>query len=66
MSTKRFLDEKGRLVGFSQQNGNSKTFFDSKGGLVGREFDGRTYDSKGSFKGFGEQGMRLYGEKKLK
>jgi hypothetical protein len=66
MSTNRYLNEKGQLVGFSQQSGNTKTFFNSKGGIVGREFGGRTYDSKGSFKGNGEQGMRLYGEKKLK
>jgi hypothetical protein len=60
----RILNEKGQLVGFTQQNGTSKMFFDTKGSLVSREFAGRTFDGKGNFKGVGQQGLRILGEKK--
>jgi hypothetical protein len=60
----RILDGKGKLVGFSQKTGNTKTTFDSKGSVVAREYGGKTFDGKGSFSGFGSQGMRILGEKK--
>jgi len=62
----RILDGKGRLAGYSQQTGNTKTTFDNKGSVVAREYGGRTFDSKGGFSGFGSQGLRMLGEKKLK
>ena len=57
-------DEKGKMVGFTQQQGNQKIYFDGKGKLTARVHDGRTLDGKGAFKGFGDQGMRVLGEKK--
>jgi hypothetical protein len=59
-----FKDEKGRVVGFSTTLGSVKTYSDSAGKVVSRIHDNRTYDSKGSFKGFGDQGLRLFGDKK--
>lgn len=59
-----YRDEKGRVVGFSQQQGNQKTYFDSTGKLASRVHDNRTYDNKGAFKGYGDQGLRVLGEKK--
>jgi len=60
----RILDSKGKLAGYTQQTGNIKTTFDRKGSVVAREHGGRTFDSKGSFSGFGSQGLRILGEKK--
>ena len=57
-------DEKGRNIGFTQQQGNQKVYFDRTGKLTARIHDNRTFDSKGAFKGFGDQGMRVLGEKK--
>lgn len=56
-------DEKGRNIGFTQQQGDQKIYFDSTGKLTARIHDDRTFDGKGAFKGFGDQGMRLLGEK---
>jgi hypothetical protein len=54
-------DNKGRWVGSvtSNTNGN-KTYSDAKGNVVARVNDNRTYDNKGSFKGYGDQGQRLF------
>lgn len=60
----RILDGKGKLIGFTKQTGNIKTTFDNKGSVVAREYAGRTFDNKGSFSGFGSQGLRILGEKK--
>ena len=57
-------DEKGRWLGSTTEASGRKTYIDSKGKLVSRVFDGRTYDAKGGFKGYGDQGQRLLGEKK--
>ncbi len=57
-------DEKGKMIGFTQQQGNQKVYFDGTGKLTARIHDNRTFDGKGAFKGFGDQGMRVLGEKK--
>ena len=59
-----FKDEKGRVLGFSTTLGSVKTYSDSTGKVVSRIHDNRTYDNKGSFKGYGDQGLRLFGDKK--
>lgn len=53
-------DAKGKWVGQIHTDSTKKTFLDEKGKLVGREFDGKTFDSKGKFFGYGEQGRRLF------
>ena len=58
-----FRDEKGRMIGFVQQNGNQTMYFDDKGRLAARIHDGLTFDDKGSIRGNGDQGLRLLGEK---
>jgi len=63
---KFFTDEKGRRVGSLTESGTQKTYLDGQGRLVARVCDNRTYDSKGAFKGYGDQGMRLFGEKPKK
>ena len=57
-------DEKGRVIGSSSTTGNLKTYIDASGKVVARVTEeGKTLDDKGSFKGFGDQGMRLFGER---
>lgn len=53
-------NEKGQVVGFTQQQGNTKVYSNATGNVVARVNDNRTYDNKGSFKGFGDQGLRLF------
>ena len=55
-------DAKGKWVGSVSTDSTKKTFLDEKGRLVGREFDGKTFDNKGRFVGYGEQGKRLFGK----
>ena len=59
-----YRDEKGKVVGFTLNTSNTKTYFDNTGKVVSRIYDNRTYDSKGAFKGYGDQGLRVLGEKK--
>lgn len=60
MTTKFIKDEKGRWVGSVTEQGGRTTYLDSKGGLVARIHDGKTFDNKGAFKGYGDQGQRLF------
>ena len=60
---KFFSDEKGKWIGSVTECGSKKTYLDGKGRLAATVHDNRTYDSKGAFKGYGDQGMRLLGEK---
>ncbi len=59
-------DEKGRWVGSTTESSGRKTYLDNTGKLVGRVVDGRTFDNRGAFKGYGDQGLRLLGEKDKK
>ena len=52
-------DEKGRWLGSTTESAGRKTYLDNTGKLVARVTDGRTYDNKGAFKGYGDQGQRL-------
>jgi hypothetical protein len=60
---KFFTDEKGRWVRSVTESGGKKTYLDGTGKLVAPVHDNRTSDAKGAFKGTGDQGMRLLGEK---
>ena len=56
-----FSDSKGRWVGsVTTESNGKKTYLDSKGALAGRVHDNKTFDSKGSFFGKGDQGQRLF------
>lgn len=55
-------DAKGKWVGSVSTDSTKKTYLDEKGKLVGRVFDGKTFDSKGQFFGYGDQGKRLFGK----
>ena len=55
-------DQGGRLIGWIQSVGKNNTnVLDSKNRLVGRQVNGRTYDRRGRFVGYGDQGLRLLG-----
>lgn len=57
-------DEKGRWLGSSTKDASGRTtYLDNTGKLAGRVHDGRTFDNKGAFKGYGDQGQRLLGKK---
>ena len=60
---KFFTDERGRWVGSVTESGGTKTYLDGTGKLVARVHNNSTYDAKGAFKGTGDQGLRLLGEK---
>lgn len=62
MSTNYIKNEKGQVVGFTQQIGNVKVYSNQKGQVISRIHDNRTYDTKGAFKGYGDQGQRLFGK----
>ena len=56
-----FSDSKGRWVGsVTTESNGKKTYLDSKGALAGRVHDNKTFDSRGSFFGKGDQGQRLF------
>ena len=60
---KFYTDEKGRWVGSVSESGGKKTYLDATGKLAARTHDGKTFDSTGKFRGLGDQGQRLLGEK---
>lgn len=61
MSTPSFFrDGKGKLIGSVTESGGRKTYLDSKGALVARTHDAKTFDKKGAFVGKGDQGLRLF------
>lgn len=64
MSNNYIKDQSGKVLGFSQSQGSKTVYFDNKGSVVSRVHDNRTYDNKGAFKGYGDQGLRVLGEKK--
>lgn len=61
--TIQLLDGHGKLIGRIQQTGTNKfQILDSKGAVVAREIDGRTYTARGVYAGTGRQGLRLLGQ----
>ena len=61
---KYFRDETGRMVGFVKKDGEQLMYFDDKSRLAARISDNRTYDNHGRFRGNGDQGLRVLGEKR--
>lgn len=56
-----FHDRTGKLVGsVTTESNGKKTYLDSRGGLVARTHDAKTFDKKGAFVGKGDQGLRLF------
>ena len=56
-----FHDRTGKLVGsVTTESNGKKTYLDSKGALVARTHDAKTFDKKGAFVGKGDQGLRLF------
>lgn len=55
-----FQDSKGKVIGSVTESGGRKVYLDSKGSLVARTHDNKTFDKKGSFVGKGDQGLRLF------
>jgi hypothetical protein len=56
-----FTDRTGKWVGsVTNESNGKKTYSDAKGAVVGRVHDNKTFDSKGSFFGKGDQGQRLF------
>lgn len=55
-------DEKGRMVGMTQKVGDTTSYLDRTGKRTAFIHDGRTFDGKGVFKGYGDQGLRLFGK----
>lgn len=58
------LNQKGQLVGRIQSFGNNRrNIMNAKGEIVAREIDGRTFNERGEFRGYGKQGLRVLGMK---
>lgn len=58
-----FSDNKGRWIGsITNDSANRKTISDSKGNVIGRVLDNKTYDGKGRYYGNGDQSSRLFGK----
>jgi hypothetical protein len=56
-----FQDSKGKVIGsVTTESSGKKTYLDSKGALVARTHDSKTFDKKGAFVGKGDQGLRLF------
>ena len=56
-----FHDRTGKLVGsVTTESNGKKTYLDSKGALVARTHDAKTFDKKCAFVGKGDQGLRLF------
>lgn len=52
-------DERGRVLALRLRIGSQDLFLTAGGKLIGREWDGKTYDAKGIFRGYGSQALRL-------
>lgn len=50
------------MVGMTQKVGNTTSYLDRTGKRTAFIHDGRTFDGKGVFKGYGDQGLRLFGK----
>lgn len=58
------LNQNGQLVGRVQSFGNNRrNFMNARGEVVAREINGRTYNGRGEFRGYGKQGLRVLGMK---
>ena len=56
-------DERGRVLGWVRSLAKDRIdFLDGRGRLVGRYFQGKTYDKTGRFVGDGDQGLRVLGQ----
>lgn len=61
----QLLNGQGRLIGWIQPTGkNMVCILNSRGQIVAREIDGRTFDAKGRYRGNGKQGLRILGAHK--
>jgi len=60
LGTVPLLNQKGQLIGWIQTLGmNRVNILNPNGKVVAREIDGRTFDGRSKFQGFGRQGIRL-------
>lgn len=58
------LNQNGQLVGRIQSFGNNRrNIMNARGEIVAREIDGRTFNERGEFRGYGKQGLRVLGMK---
>jgi len=61
----QLLNGQGKLIGWIQPTGkNMVSILNSRGVVVAREIDSRTFDAKGRYRGNGKQGIRLLGKSK--
>ena len=61
---KHFTDQSGRWLAHVDERSDMKIYLDAKGQVAARVMGDKTFDGKGAYKGTGDQGMRLIGEKK--
>lgn len=61
---KHFTDQSGRWIGHLDERSDMKVYLDAKGQVAARVINDKSFDSKGVFRGDGDHGMRLIGEKK--
>ncbi len=61
---KHILDERGKWSGHIDERSDMKIYLTAKGQVAARVINDKTYDGSGAYKGTGDQGMRLIGEKK--
>ena len=58
------LNQNGQVVGRIQSFGNNRrNIMNARGEIVAREIDGRTFNERGEFRGYGKQGLRVLGMK---
>ncbi len=61
---KHVTDQFGRWIAHVDERSDMKIYLDAKGQVAARVINDKTFDQKGVYKGSGDQGMRLIGEKK--
>lgn len=61
---KHFTDQSGRWIGHLNERSDMKIYLTAQGQVAARVINDKTYDGKGTFRGNGDQGFRLIGEKK--
>ena len=64
LGTVALRNQRGQLVGWVQTVGRNRlNILNPQGKVVAREIDGRTFDGRSQFRGYGSQGLRVLGTK---
>ena len=62
IGTVALQNQKGQVVAWIQTIGKNRVnIMNAKGKVIAREIDGRTFNERGEFRGYGKQGLRVLG-----